>query len=72
MRLQDELQFAARQRLAATCTENSAIQPIIAAMGAGLARLAKRVCTRGTIATPVAHLTNCEAGHTEAAGAGLA
>jgi len=70
--LQDELKFAARQRLATTCRETTAIQPIRAAVGEGLARLAKRVRTRGTIAMPVAHLTNREAGQTEAAGAGLA
>jgi hypothetical protein len=71
-RLQDELKFAARQRLAATCRETTTIQPIRAAVGEGLARLAKRVRTPGTIAMPVAHLTNREAGQTEAAGAGLA
>jgi hypothetical protein len=72
LRLQDELKFAARQRLAATCRETTAIQPIRAAVGEGLARLAKRVHRRGTIAMPAAHLTNREAGQTKAAGAGLA
>jgi hypothetical protein len=71
-RLQDELKFAARQRLAATCRETTTIQPIRAAVGEGLARLAKRVRTRGTIAMPVTHLTNREASQTEAACAGLA
>ncbi len=74
LRLQDELQFAARQRLAATVREAARNQPTHMAMTEGLAQLVKqvRVRLRWSLATPGALATNGEPGRAGAAGARLA
>ena len=74
LRLQDDLKYAAQQRLAATASEAAGIRPLHVAAIAGLGGLAARfaACWRRAVAAPRSQGPNTETGRAGAARAGLA